>query len=104
MPDESNPYLQRSLIEFQAFCSNNGLVQDACLLVLVCVIGTLREFQAFSSNNGLVKFMFSKQATKIYEIFNLTLCSKRQIDGGDFINICGLLGKHELYTSMLSTP
>ena len=43
--------------------------------------------------------MFSKKATKIDEIFtvNLTLCSRRQIDGEDFINFCGLLRKHELY-------
>ena len=79
MPDKSNPYMQSSPIEFQAFICNNGLVQDSCMLVLVCVIGTLREFQAcfkgriklplpdesnlylqiefqaFSSNNGLVQ-------------------------------------------------
>ena len=43
--------------------------------------------------------MFSKKATKIDEIFSvdLTLCSKSQIDGEDFVNICGLLRKHELY-------
>ena len=42
--------------------------------------------------------MFSKKATKIDEIFtvDLTLCSKCQIDGEDFINFCGLLRKHEL--------
>ena len=45
-----------------------------------------------------LKFMFSKKATKIDEIFtvDLTLCSKCQIDGEDFINFCGLLRKHEL--------
>ena len=39
-----------------------------------------------------------KKATKINEIFtvNLTLCSKCQIDGEDFVNFCGLLRKHEL--------
>ena len=44
------------------------------------------------------KFMFSKKATKIDAIFtvDLTLCSKRQIDGEDFVNICGLLRKYEL--------
>ena len=43
--------------------------------------------------------MFSKKATKIDEIFSvaLTLCSKCQIDGEDFVNFCGLLRKHELY-------
>ena len=43
--------------------------------------------------------MFSKKATKIDEIFtiNLTVCSKCQIEGEDFVKYCGLLGKHELY-------
>ena len=47
----------------------------------------------------LLKFIFSEKATKIDEIFtvNLTLCSKCQIDGEDFVNFCGLLRKHELY-------
>ena len=46
-----------------------------------------------------IKFMFSKNATKIDKIFtiNLTLCSKCQIHGEDFVNFCGLLRKHELY-------
>ena len=46
----------------------------------------------------MIKFIFSKEATKIDEIFNvnLTLCSKRQIDGEDFVNFCGLLRKYEL--------
>ena len=46
-----------------------------------------------------VKFMLSKKATKIDKMFtdDLTLCSKCQIDGEDFVNFCGLLGKHELY-------
>ena len=46
-----------------------------------------------------LKFMFSKKATKIDEIFtvDLTLCSKRQIDGEDFVNFRGLLRKCELY-------
>ena len=43
--------------------------------------------------------MFSKKATKIDEIFTvyLTLYSKCQIDGEDFVDFCGLLRKHELY-------
>ena len=47
--------------------------------------------------------MFSKKATKIDEIFtvDLTLCSKCQIDGEDFVNFCGLLRKHELYENMV---
>ena len=46
----------------------------------------------------MVKFMFSKKATKMDKIFtvDLTLRSKYQIDGEDFINICGLLREHEL--------
>ena len=53
-------------------------------------------------NNGgyviLVKFMLSKKATKIDEIFtiDLTLCSKCQIGGEYFDNFCGFLKKHEL--------
>ena len=47
--------------------------------------------------NSYLKFVFSKKATKIDEIFtvDLTLCSKCQIDVEDFINFCGLLRKHE---------
>ena len=43
--------------------------------------------------------MLSKKATKIEEIFtnDLTLCSKCQIGGEDFVNFCGPLEKHELY-------
>ena len=46
-----------------------------------------------------VKFMFSKKATKIDEIFtvDLTLWSKCQFRGEDFVNFCDLLRKHELY-------
>ena len=40
----------------------------------------------------VVKFMFSKKATKIDKIFivYLTLYSRRQINGEDFVNFCGL--------------
>ena len=31
----------------------------------------------------------------------MTVCSDRQIDGEDFVNFCGLLRKHELYTNVL---
>ena len=50
-------------------------------------------------HNFLVKFISSKKATKIDKIFtvDLTLCSKCQINGEDFVNFCGLLRKHELY-------
>ena len=49
---------------------------------------------------GSLKFMFSKKATKINEIFtvNLKLCSKCQIYGEDLVIFCGLLRKHKLYS------
>ena len=64
----------------------------------------LGEFQSVFESNfppssfPQLKFMFSNKATKIDEIFtfNLTLCSKCQIDGEIFFNFCGLLRKHEL--------
>ena len=40
--------------------------------------------------------MFSKKATKIFNI-DLTLCSKCQIYGEDFVNFSGLLRRCELY-------
>ena len=45
-----------------------------------------------------LKFIFSKKATKIDEIFtvDLTLCSECQIYSEYFVNFCGLLRKHEL--------
>ena len=45
-----------------------------------------------------VKFVFSKKAPKIDEIFtvDLILCSKCQIYDEDFVNFSGLLRKHEL--------
>ena len=48
---------------------------------------------------GKVKFIFSEKATKIDKIFtvDLTLCSKCQIDGEDFVNFRGLLRKCDLY-------
>ena len=43
--------------------------------------------------------MFFKKATDLRKIFtvDLTLCSKSQIDGEDFVNFYGLLRKYELY-------
>ena len=51
----------------------------------------------------LVKFMFSRKATKIDKILtvDLMLCSKRQIDGEDFVNFRGLLRQYELYINCL---
>ena len=47
----------------------------------------------------VVKFVFSKKATKIEEIFTVdwTLTTWCQIDSEEFVNFCGLLRKHELY-------
>ena len=61
-------------------------------IVKVCQIDGIKI--SWNQNFRIVKFMFSKKATKIVD---LTLCSKCQIDGEDFIIICGLLRKHELY-------
>ena len=48
---------------------------------------------------SIFKLKFSKKATKNDKIFtvDLTLCSKRQIDGEDFVNFRVLLRKYELY-------
>ena len=32
----------------------------------------------------------------------MTVCSKCQIDGEDFVKFCGLLRKHELYAILIS--
>ena len=51
----------------------------------------------YFSNKVVLKFMFSKKATKIDEIFTVDLTlTTSQIDGEDFVNFCGLLRKHEL--------
>ena len=46
----------------------------------------------------VVKFLFSKNATKIDEIFtvDLLLTTYCQIDGVDFVTFCGILRKQEL--------
>jgi hypothetical protein len=45
--------------------------------------------------------VFSKNATKIEEIFtvDLTITTQCQIDGEDFFNFCGLLRKYKLYVA-----
>ena len=52
----------------------------------------------FSSVWRDLKPVFSKKATKLDDIFtvDLTLTTECQIDGEEFVNFCGLLGKHEL--------
>ena len=54
----------------------------------------------------MVKFMFSKKATKIDKIFKVALKPfiKRQINGEDFLEFCGLLRKHKLYLFLLAFP
>ena len=51
------------------------------------------------TNLGKVKFIFSKKATKIDEIFtvDLTVTAYCLIDGEDFVIFCGLLRKREPY-------
>jgi hypothetical protein len=50
-------------------------------------------FHQLNSELTVVKLKLSKKATKIDEIFtvDLTLCSKCQIDGEDFINFVAFL-------------
>ena len=65
------------------------------------ISGNLRKPAAAVSGrfpDFLLKFVFSKKAKKIDEIFtvDLTLTTYRQIDGEDFVNFCGLFRKHEL--------
>ena len=64
----------------------------------------VKDCQIFKNVDGLFfcpsceKFMVSKKATKIDEIFtvDLTICSKCQIVGENFVKFFGLLRKHEL--------
>ena len=71
-------------------------------LPAVVVVNTDRRSYQEKSNYFrplcMLKFMFSKKATQIDEIFtvDLTLCCKCQIDGEDLVNFCGLLRKYEL--------
>ena len=46
----------------------------------------------------VIKFVFSKKATKIDEIFiaDFTITKYCQLDGEDIVNFCGLLRKHGL--------
>ena len=59
----------------------------------------LTPHPSLSSYFYLLKFIFSKKATTIDEIFtvDLTLCRMCQIDGEDFAIFYGLLRKYELY-------
>ena len=77
------------------------IYQDSKLLGTdVCFVKLVYTLFLGSLDRGAcnVKFMFSKKATKIDEIstVDLSLCSKYQIDGEYFVNICGLLRIHDL--------
>ena len=74
--------------KFQIFLSRRKL--NVSILVWSISVGPPKE--------PLLKFVFSKKAIKIDDIFtvDLTLSSKCQIDGEDFINFYGLLRKHKL--------
>ena len=50
------------------------------------------------ASGGHLKFIFSKKATKIDQIFtvDLTVTTYCQIDVEDFVDFCGLLRKREL--------
>jgi hypothetical protein len=65
----------------------------------------LSRFCARLNDDLHLKFMFSKKTTKIDEIFtvDLMLCSKRQIDGEDIVNFCGLLKNYEVYRKVVSS-
>ena len=60
-------------------------------------------FDLFKHCIEALKFIFSKQATKIDEIFPvyLTVTTYCQIDGEDIVNFCGLLRKRTLYKLQL---
>ena len=62
----------------------------------------IMNFWQIISQTFAVKFVFSRKATKVDEIFtvDLTVRIKCQIDGEDFVKFCGPLRKHELYLSM----
>ena len=70
----------------QPFVSDKGVVDHRVS------VGAL-EFQKRGQRQSLLKFMFSKKATKIDEIFtnDLTIRSNCQIDGKDFMNFSGFL-------------
>ena len=61
------------------------------------------EVEGTFLNSVYLKFIFSKKATKIDEIFtvDLTVTTYCQIDGEDFLNFCGLLRKRELYMLLI---
>ena len=90
-----------AFLENRNFNSLNYPIESKVRKIRSKIVGTkfLIMYHCFDySHTYHVKLMFSKKATKIDNIFtvDLTLCSKCQIDGKDFIIFCGLLRKHEL--------
>ena len=67
---------------------------------LLCALGPQGAMKIRAGGTGpggrVVKYVFSKKASKIDEIFtvDLTVTLNCQIDGDDFVNFCGLLRKH----------
>ena len=72
-------------------------------MLRTCCAHDLFRISKQSQKTICVKFMFSKKATKIDEIFtiDLTLCSKCQIDGEHFVNFCDIFSVCELYKAVL---
>ena len=73
--------------------------QDGYGVTLTLIKGYFFSEDVLMCQIANFKVMFSKKATKIDEIFtvDLTLCSKCQINGEDFVIFCDLLRKQELY-------
>ena len=93
---------QKSLCTCTSLCWLGEYTMESKLISIRILIWIYNwEFQITDGiiQSCLLKFRFSRNATKIDEIFtaDLTLCSKCQIDGEDFVIFCGLLRKHELY-------
>ena len=63
---------------------------------MLILVRTKEENTTSFLPSGL-KFMFSKKATKIDEIFTVDLTLTTYVNGEDFVNFCSLLIKHELY-------
>ena len=72
----------------------NIIVKQACLeaFFTTCTKCKLEAMAIY-----LVKFVFSKKATRVDEIFtvDLTLITEYQVDGEDFFNFCCLFRKHK---------
>ena len=95
----SSGFQKFTIQKLRAIMKSNEIINKLFYQKKILYLRFFRNFEPFwCLKNQLLKFIFSKKATKIDEIFtvDLTLCSKFQIDGEDFVNLCGLLRKHEL--------